>query len=87
MFWPKKEKKFEEESQTISLIQGVPEGFFRCHNCKKVLPTTKFGSTVWAGKGAGYLCKNCFSVGESKPKVPEHLMAKLGEKPRSVKRY
>ncbi|MBI4983301.1 hypothetical protein HZC32_01535, partial [Candidatus Woesearchaeota archaeon] len=82
-----KEKKFERDSEAISLMQGVPDGFFRCNICRKVLPTTKFGSTVWAGKGVGYLCKNCFGVGESKPKIPERLLPKEGEKPKSVKRY
>ncbi|MFA6461887.1 MAG: hypothetical protein WCV90_06490 [Candidatus Woesearchaeota archaeon] len=78
--------KFEKDSEVISLVQGVPDGFFRCNSCKKVYPTTKFGSTVWAGKGVGYMCKNCF-MGEKKPDIPERLRAKPGETPRSVRRY
>jgi hypothetical protein len=79
--------KAERDDEALSLIQGVPDGFFRCHNCKKVYPTTRFGSTVWAGKGVGHLCKNCFFVGEKKPEIPERLKPKITNEPRSIKRY
>lgn len=46
MLWPQKEKKFEEEIGTLSPLQGMPEGFFRCNECQKVLPTNKLGPTV-----------------------------------------
>lgn len=78
--------KFDREAEVISLVQEVPDGFFRCNSCKKVYSVTKFGSTVWAGKGVGYLCKNCF-MGEKKPEIPERLRPKVTNEPRSVKRY
>lgn len=79
-------ERSERDEEVLSLIQGVPDGFFRCHNCKKVYPTTKFGSTIWAGKGVGHLCKNCF-FGEPKSPIPARLQAKPGDQPRSIRGY
>jgi predicted SprT family Zn-dependent metalloprotease len=67
MFWFKKKDKFDQESSALSLIQGVPDGFFRCKSCNKVSSTTQFETTVWEGKEFQYLCKKCFSEkGENK---------------------
>ena len=79
--------KQRRDEEVLSLVQGVPDGFFRCHNCKKVYTTGKFGGTMWIGKGTGHLCKNCFFVGEKKPEIPERLKPKITNQPRSVKRY
>ncbi|MEK6846404.1 MAG: hypothetical protein AABY26_06600 [Nanoarchaeota archaeon] len=87
MLWPQKDKKFEEEIGTLSLLQGMPEGFFRCNECQKVLPTNKLGPTVWGGEKASYVCKNCLGLVKKGPEIPAHLVAKDGEKPRNVKRY
>lgn len=70
MFWFKKKDKFDQESSALSLIQGVPDGFFRCKGCSKVSSTTQFETMVWEGKDFQYLCKKCFSEkGADKPKA------------------
>jgi len=75
------------DQEALSLIHGVPDGFFRCSECKKVFPTTKLGEPVWGGKSLQQKCKNCLSVGEAKPVIPQRLQAAPGELPRNVKRY
>jgi hypothetical protein len=71
MMWPFNKQR--DDADAISMIHGVPKGFFKCGKCGRVYPETRFTSSVWEEGKNKMLCKNCMDIGLKDPPIPKRL--------------